>query len=221
LQPAAGEFKALFGATKAAVDPAMAEFGLDHLVYGVGDKCYIEICAPQDPEASTTAVRHLRRNGGDSSYMVVLEVDDAKQLRETVLAAGLSLPLAREHQGNELTHLHPREFGILTEADQILAEADWHYAEIENVLTAETVTGIVATDIAVDDPSAMAIRWASVFGQQLDEGATELHLDGGGTVRFVTAQEGRTGAVAFDVAVVDRDQVGKSHHIAGVEVRLV
>lgn len=220
LDPVVDEYRELFAAGAGDVDPGMAEFGLTHEVLRVGTDTYIEICAPIDRAQVTTASRFLDR-GGAGGYMAVVEVDDAVGLRQRVADGGWAIPLQQLYHGNELTQLHPRDFGTLLEADEIGSGHDWHYAALEGESSTTTVTGIVAIDVAVAEPAAMAQRWATIFAQPAPaDAATTLDLDGGGSIRFVAA-DGRTGVIAFDVAATDRARAGETHHLGGVTVRLV
>lgn len=220
LDPVLDQYRELLAAGPGDVDPGMAEFGLTHEVLRVGTDTYVEICAPIDRARPTTASRFLDRSG-PGGYMAVVEVDDASALRQRVADGGWAIPLQQLYHGNELTQLHPRDFGTLLEADQIGSGHDWHYPALERATSTSTVTGIVAIDVAVAEPAAMAQRWAQVFAQPAPAvGATTLELDGGGTVRFVAAGA-RTGVVAFDVAAADRSRAGESHQLGGVTVRFV
>lgn len=220
LDPARAALRELVRCGAGDVDPAMAQFGLTHEVLQVGRGTYVEICAPLDADADTTATRFLRR-GGDGGYMAVIEVDSAEVLRSRVRELGLRVALAERHQGNELTQLHPREFGTLLEADEICTGSDWHYPAIETAADTTVTAGIVGVDVAVDDPGEMAVRWAAAFDQAVAGDGRSVAFDGGGTARFVPRGEGRGGVVAVDVAATDRSRAGTDHAIGGVTFRFV
>lgn len=223
LEPTLSTFRELFQAGPGDVDPGMSEFGLGHEVLRVGRDTYVEICAPLDPVGDTTANRFLRR-GGEGGYMAVVQVPDAETLRARLAERGLKIPLAQTHQGNELTQLHPREFGTLLEADEIRSGADWHYPALETESPstgAEVTYGIVALDVGVAEPTAMAARWADVFGLALDPAGTAVSFPDGGDVNFVESEGPRDGVVAVAVEATRRSDAGTEHRLGGVDVRFV
>lgn len=220
LQPDLERFRELFRAGTGTVDAGMVEFGLTHEVIRVGRDTYLEVCAPLDPAADTTATRFLQR-GGPGGYMAVIEVPSAEVLRTRLTELGLAIPLAQHYHGNELTQLHPREFGTLLEADAIGGPEDWHYPDLESTETVETTTGIVAVDVAVADPAAMADRWAAAFDERVRDDGASINFSGGGIVRFVAEAPGHRGVVAFDVAATERGRAGEEHQLGGVVVRFV
>lgn len=221
LEPVLGEFRDLLHAGLGDIDPAMGTFGLTHEVLRAGTDTYVEICAPIEPDGETAANRFLRR-GGPGGYMAVIEIPDAAALRSRIQDLGLAMPMAQSHGGNELTQLHPRDFGTLLEADEIRSGADWHYPALEREPSSDAMQGLVAVDVAVNDPGAIAVRWLDVFdARTVDAPTTTIELAGGGVVRFVSNEAGRDGVVAIDLAAVDRSVAGTSIELGGITVRLV
>ncbi len=218
LEPALDEFRTLFASGPGDVDPTMVDFGLQHEVLQVGKDTYLEICAPLDPTAVTAATKFLGR-GGEGGYMAVIQVPDAEVLRARLGDAGLTIAHVQKHHGNELTQLHPREFGTLLEADEIGGPEDWHYPVLEGAACTDVTSGIVATDIAVADPAAMAVRWAQIFDLDLDAAGSSVTFGGGGVVRFVQSEGSRGGVVSFDVHATDRGRAGETHTIGGLSIR--
>lgn len=214
------QFRTLFDSGPGDVDPAMSEFDLAHEVLQVGEGSYVEICAPIHADADTAATKFLSR-GGDGGYMAVVEIPDAASFRMRMTELDLAMPVQMLHQGNELTQVHPRDFGTLLEADQILSGADWHYPKLEGTPSTTVTSGIAAIDIAVDDPAVIADRWAKAFDVLLHADASSVAFDDAKTVRFVDADGSRNGVVAFDVNATDRSRVGEAHTLGGVDVRFV
>lgn len=220
MEPSLSRLQELLGTTDGDVDPAMAEFGLTHEVLRVGRDTYIELCAPLAGSGETAAKRFLAR-GGEGGYMVVIEVPDAAVMRQRIQANGWAVPLAQEHHANELTQLHPRDFGTLLEADQVGSGHDWHYPALEGTESTDRTTGIVAADVAVADPAEQARRWATAFELTVGDDGASVVFPGGGLVRFVPSVDGRTGAVAYDIAATQAADVGTEHVVAGVTLRFV
>ena len=60
LEPVSGELRSALGARRAVRDPGVGEFGLENVVYALGD-CFIEVISPTRPD--TAAGRQLARQG--------------------------------------------------------------------------------------------------------------------------------------------------------------
>jgi catechol 2,3-dioxygenase-like lactoylglutathione lyase family enzyme len=220
LEPTLTRFREVLGLDEGIEDPAMARFDLYHKVMTVGAHSYIEICAPLNTDADTTATRFLARNGGDGGYMVVVQVPDAEGLRARVADRGFAIAFAADVGANAITQLHPSDFGTLLEADQIGGPGQWHYPELDDQARTDVVTGIVGAELAVADPASMAARWADVLDAAPEPGATTLTL-GPAEVRFIPVDGTRTGLVAFDVKATDLDHAGTSERLGGVDLRFV
>ena len=97
-------------------------------------------------------------------------------------------------------HIHPRDVGgAIVSVDQTDDWEAWPWAGPTwqtNVRT-EVVTDIVAVEIEADDPSAMAQRWHTVLGGDLD--GTTLTFDEG-AIRFVPVGERGEGVSGVDLA---------------------
>jgi hypothetical protein len=68
---------------------------------------------------------------------------------------------------------------------------------------------ILAVDVAVEEPAAMAATWAAIISLEpptpTPDGAAVAFSSR--TIRFVPAAGGRTGIVAVDVHATDRERV--------------
>jgi hypothetical protein len=216
LEEAIDKGRALFAAGESEIDPGMANLGLRHEVLQIGSGSFVEICTPLDPTDASPGSKFLR--GGEGGYMLVIEVSSAEELRNRVTAAGLKLPFVDLHEGNDVTQLHPREFGTLVEADQIRTAHDWHYPTLESCPTVTSTTGMIAVDVAVEDPAAMISRWIEIFDvTPVDQ--SSVALSNGGIVRFIPADGQRRGVIAIDVAASRNDDIGRSETLCGITVR--
>jgi hypothetical protein len=219
LQPTLAQLREYLGLGGATVDPAMAAFDLEHEVLAVGPDTYLEVCAPIHLDAATTGTKFLARNNGPGGYMLAIQITDAVAARAELNRLGVMPMHQEELRGNLVTQLHPREFGTLLEADEILTDTDWHYDELSSEVRTDVTTAIVAAELAVADPSAFAQRWASVFGLELADD-TSVRTDDSRLVRFVPITD-RGGLAAFDVHATDRARAGDVQRICGVDIRLV
>ena len=194
----------------------LAKVGMKHEIFGFGHT-YVEVCQPISPESP--AARSLAKKG-DSGFMVCIQVDDVDAMLERAKAHGLEPLVNKDHHGSALTQWHPRDFGTIAEFDQMRPADGWHFAPEVYAARHDGVVGdIVAVDLAVADPEAMAHRWAVVTGGRLSSDGRAVEY-GRAVVRFETV-EGTTGVHAVDCRATDRSRAGESVRIAGVDFNLV
>ncbi len=213
LSAGVAEWRSALGLGPGARDADMATFGLDHEVLGVGAETFIEVVAPIRDDA---AVAHLlERAGGDCGYMLALHIRDAdvQAFHARVAANGYRVVMTSSYLGSDIVQLHPREFGTLLQVSH--TDRPWHWLESVGRHTTGTVADeITAVQIAVDDPAAMASKWATLLGIEAD--ATTLPLDQG-TIEFVPAT-GPAGFVGVTVSAADRSQAGNRLRLSGITV---
>lgn len=211
LAPAEEALADVFGLTACHRDPAVAEFGLENVLFPLGNQ-FLEIVAPRRP--GTAAGRYLERRGGDGGYMVITQCKDHARFRAR--AARLGVRIAHEFRLDAFTNmqLHPRDTGgSFLEIDEQLgdgAEAPdgpWAPAGSHPVDDARSqrVTAIAAAEIQADDPHAVAARWSALTGAALaTHGGTPcLGLDDA-TLRFVPCTDGRPeGLAGLDLVAAD------------------
>lgn len=179
-------------------DPGVATFGLANALYPIGDKL-LEVVSPA--EDGTTAGRLLDKRGGDSGYMVILQVDDLAAMRERVAAADARIVFEARAEGVTGLHLHPRDVGgAILSIDETADWAAWPWAgpTWRDSVRTGTVTDIVAVEIEATDPEAMAARWGEVLGRPPTAGDV-IELDEG-TIRFVRAGDRGEGVKGIDLA---------------------
>jgi hypothetical protein len=200
----ADELRAAFGWGEPFHDPGVARFGLTNAVFAVGDT-FVEVVAPVRP--GTTAGRYLQRRGGDSGYMAIFQVPDLAAARRRIADLGVRVVLSADLPDIATTHLHPGDVpGAIVSLDWAQPAGSWRWAgpAWTGGQPEHAAGGLIGLTIEVDDPSAAALRWASVLG--VDPGAdptaqvVEL-ADAGQWLRFVPARPGRgEGIVAVTVA---------------------
>ncbi len=205
-------------------DPGIADFGLRHGLYAIGDKI-LEVVVPKEPE--TTAGRYLERRGGNGGYMVLLQVDDLATTEAALDEEGMRIVYRAEGPGISGLHVHPKDVGgAILSLDQATppeswgwAGADWTYHVCNDV-----VTDLVAAEIQGPDPADLAARWANVTNSAADiEGdAWVIELDGGTSLRFVADTDGRgEGLSAVDVVAADRSRAGERLELCGTGFNLI
>ncbi len=216
----------VFGLASCHRDPAVAEFGLENVLLPLGNQ-FLEIVAPQVP--GTAAGRFLERRGGEGGYMVITECDDHRRRRERVDTLGVRVAHAFEIENFLNMQLHPRDTGgSFFEIDQQLgdgagaidgpwAPAGPHWREF--VRTAR-VTGIAAAELQVDDPHAVAAKWAAIaeLPWRQSDSLALLELDNA-TLRFVPCTDGRPpGLGGLDLQCADRAAVLDAARSQGIAV---
>src|SRR5271157_5338023 len=82
LEPAATMLREGLGLLEPFRDPGVGEFGLENVVFALGD-CFLEVVSPTRPD--TAAGRYLARHGGDGGYMVIFDLEDLEGARERAL----------------------------------------------------------------------------------------------------------------------------------------
>lgn len=186
-------------------DPGVAAFGLRNVLFPVGDQ-FLEVVSPT--REGTTAGRRLARRGGDSGYMVIIEVDDLGPLRERFDRSRARIVYEAVTDGIVGLHLHPADVGgAILSVDRADRWGAWPWAGPtwpEHVRT-DVVSGVEAVVIEADDPTAMAERWGELLNRVvLDDTVT---LSEGGEIRFVPSGDRGEGVSGFVLRAAP-DQAG-------------
>jgi catechol 2,3-dioxygenase-like lactoylglutathione lyase family enzyme len=202
LEPVVRALQDELGLGEPFADPGVAEFGLRNAVLALGD-CFIEVVAPARPGAA--AVRQLERHGGDCGYMAMFQVDDLQAARERVSALGVRVVWQIDLPDISGTHLHPSDMrGAIVSLDRPDPPESWRWGGPGWIGRAgEGAPGRLAgITVAVDDPEAIARRWARVLGVEVGRDARPvLRLAGDGEVAFEPAAGGGEGLTEVAVAL--------------------
>jgi hypothetical protein len=195
LEPVATALRAALGLQEPFRDPGVGEFGLENVVFALGD-CFLELVSPT--RADTAAGRYLSRRGGDGGYMVIFDLEDLQGARSRALELGVRTVWQIDLPDISGTHLHPADMrGAIVSLDRSQPYGTWRWGG--PAWTGATGTGapgrLAGITIAVADPEAAAARWAAVLGVSPADGpsrgeAPVLHLDGG-EIRFEAAADAR------------------------------
>jgi hypothetical protein len=190
LAPTSAILEAGLGLRGPFADPGVGEFGLTNAVYEVGSD-FLEVVSPA--RDGTTAGRLLDRRG-DGGYMAIFQLpgfDDLQVVRERIGALGIRVVWQIDLPDIASSHLHPRDVpGAIVSVDAADPPASWRWGGPRwtgrSAERPPPAGGIAAVSVAVEDPPAVAARWAEVLGCGLDP------LPSGQAVRFV---EGTAGLV--------------------------
>jgi hypothetical protein len=208
-------------------DPLLATVQLADFTAPIGPDTYVELLAPMTAEHSIT--RWLNRVGGSSGWVLSTQVPSLDGVKERAAEYGVRIAVETQAMGKDIIQLHPLDVGVLLELDAFLPREEWFWDDLPAAQAAQAsrsgkVDDIVAVDVAVADPAAMAVIWAAIIGVEppavTADGATLAFSRR--TIRFVPVAAGRTGIVAVDMHATDRDHgVGLRAELCNTLIRFV
>jgi hypothetical protein len=185
-------------------DEGVGHFGLRNAVYSLGDS-FVEVVSPI--HGDTAVGRHLERCGGDSGYMVMVEVADAIATRDRLERLGVRIVWDTTHADIVDLHLHPKDVGgALVALDITDPVGSWRWGGEAWTGSAPTPAagGVRGLTVAVADPDKVARRWAEVLGLDEPRNAALGLADGRQQIRFAGSDGSGERVVAVDVAVPGR-----------------
>ncbi len=163
LGPALEEVRDGLGIEPCYHDPGVAEFGLENVLFPIGDQ-FLEIVAPV--QEGTTAGRTLERRGGAGGYMVMVQCDDLDRRRARLADVGARVVWQGDYPDIRGTHVHPKDIGgAIVSVDEATPWESWRWAgpAWQDHVRTETVTAVRSLTIGAADAKAMAARWAEVL----------------------------------------------------------
>jgi hypothetical protein len=195
LEPVAVALRAALGLQEPFRDPGVGEFGLENVVFALGD-CFLELVSPT--RAETAAGRYLARRGGDGGYMVIFDLEDLEGARSRALELDVRTVWQIDLPDISGTHLHPADMrGAIVSLDRSRPYGTWRWGG--PAWTGASGAGapgrLAGITIAVADPEAVAARWGEVLGVTVSGGLPAggmpvLRVDGA-EVRFEAAADER------------------------------
>jgi hypothetical protein len=200
LEPVSAQLRAELNLGEPYADPGVGAFGLHNAVYAIGDT-FLEVVSPTRPD--TTAGRYLERRG-DGGYMVIFQLDDLDAARARAAALGVRVVWQVDLPDISGTHLHPADTrGTIVSLDRAEPAGSWRWGgpdwtERGGAGGPGRRRGVT---IAVNEPDAVAARWAEILGVSAD--GDRLPLDGG-HVTFERAGDERL--VAIDLELPHRQE---------------
>ncbi len=227
LEPVAVALRAALGLQEPFRDPGVGEFGLENVVFALGD-CFLELVSPT--RAETAAGRYLARRGGDGGYMVIFDLEDLEGARSRALELDVRTVWQIDLPDISGTHLHPGDMrGAIVSLDRSQPYGTWRWGG--PAWTGATGSGapgrLAGITIAVADPAAVAARWGEVLGVSVSgglgaRGAPVLSVDGG-EVRFEAAADERAEGLVEITLELPRELPGGADavELGGVWLRRV
>jgi hypothetical protein len=227
----------LLGIERGFHDPGVAEFGLRNVVMRIGTS-YLEVVSPV--QEGTTAGRYLQRRGGDSGYMVLVQVEDLA--KEKARLGNMNVRIAWEVELGPASalHLHPGDVpGAIASMDEMRPPSTWHWAGEHGgaedgdgeqgggkqgagaIPAAQYADAILAIEIESSDPEDTARKWAKAYDREIveKEGTFVLAMDAT-EVRFVLATQDRIpGLCSVDIRVTDFDAVARQAQSLGLPMQ--
>lgn len=210
LGAATKEATQLFGVEPAFSDPAIAGFGMEHVVMPIGGT-FLELLAPIEGVDSAGA-RYFKRRGGDTMYMVILHATDAFSHRERLTGDGVRIVHEVVRAPNIALHIHPSDAGgVLLDINgdmrtgNLLEEyAPWPHCgdDWQQYMNQDLVSSICGVNLESNDPTRQARTWARLLDVPIvdgEEGVPAINLDVG-VIRFVQTGERGPGIAGFDVS---------------------
>jgi hypothetical protein len=223
LEGAAGALHSALGLDEPFHDPGVGQFGLVNSVFALGD-CFLEVISPIQQD--TAAGRYLARHG-DGGYMVIFDLEDLDGARQRAEQLGVRVVWRIDLPDISGTHLHPADMrGAIVSVDCSRPYGSWRWGGPSwTARVGQPAPGRLAgVTIAVEDPVAVAGRWAEVLGVPVSGDASPLLALDGGEVAFETAADDR-GEGLVEIAVEPSDATrGASagvEQLAGVRLRLL
>lgn len=217
LDPVADRLRSELGLGEPYADPGVAGFGLRNAVFALGD-AFLEVVAPMQP--GTAAGRYLERQGGDSGYMLIFQLDDLDAARARVEEMGIRVVWQIDLPDISGTHLHPADTGgAIVSLDRADPPESWRWAGPD--WTGGAGTGapgrLEGAKLAVGEPEAVAERWAQMLGVAAN--GTGIGLDGA-VIEF-EATEGPERLTEVLVALPPDVRGGRTQvEVGGVRFRL-
>ena len=201
LAPVAAQLESALGVRDGFNDPGVAAFGLENVVYSVGES-FVEVVVPVEDD--TAAGRTIDRQG-EGGYMAIFQVTDIAAVRERVAGMGIRVVWHAELDDIQAMHLHPKDIGAaIVSIDEPVPYASWRWGGPTWIGddTPAVTGGVREMTVRVPEPDKVAARWADVLGETVSGGDTIVLDDGRQTVRFVAPAPGeREGVAGFVIAV--------------------
>lgn len=177
----------------------------------------LEVVEPLKPDHHLAG--WLKERDGDGGYMVVMQTFDADALKARAAAEHLKLTRDMPFMGQHMIQFDYKHFGTHFELYKYTPEDDW-WGDPRNSKwsDARVATDIIGSDVAVENPEAIAAQAARLFLGKQD--GTKVRF-GDRTVNFVPSKGAWRGLTALDVKARDPGRVGDWARISGVQFRFV
>jgi hypothetical protein len=197
-------------------DPGVAEFGLENVVFAIGD-CFLEVVSPARP--GTAAGRQIERAGGDGGYMVLFDIEDLDGARARAEELGVRTVWRIDLPDISGTHMHPADMrGAIVSLDRSIPYGSWRWGGPDwTGRTGSAPAGALAgVTVAVADPQAAAERWSEVLAVPAEQALEPSLILDGGRVQFRAASAGEPdGVVGIALQLPAKVRAGREAIMVG------
>lgn len=215
IEPLAGQLTETFGLGTPYRDPGVGDFGLENVVFTIGDQ-FLEIVAPKQDD--TAAGRFMDR-WGEGGYMVILQTGDLEGLRNRARKQNIRRVWDIDRDEITASHLHPRDMGgAILSVDEPHPAESWLWAGPG--WQERTGEGLVraATGVSFQSPAPEALgrRWSAIIDQPYSGGMIALS---DARLHFGPDENGRgEGVSAYTLKVAGISDIRRRATYAGLMV---
>lgn len=177
----------------------------------------IEVVQPIKPDHLLN--KWFDERGGDGGFMVVMQTYDGEALKARAAAEQLKLTRDMMFRGQHMLQFDYKHFGTHFELYKYTPEDNWWGNPLTGPYSdARVASDILGSDVAVDDPAAIAAQAARLFLGRQD--GNRVHF-GDRYVNFVEAKGQWRGLVALDFKAREPARIGDWARICNVQMRFV
>jgi len=174
------DLKSIFQLEVCHRDPGVEKFGLHNFLMPI-DTNFLEVVAPF--QGNTSAGRYLQQKGGDSGYMIIMQCDNVKNIRERITTLGHRLILDSETSETEGIQIHPKDLpGAIAEfrsntGDQGIG-GPWSPAghEWTTYRNSGPTDQIESVSIQSKDPLLLAAKWSKALDRPINRNVDNIPL---------------------------------------------
>jgi hypothetical protein len=208
LPKAEADIQAVLGCQPCHRDPAVAKYGLENVLYPIGQDL-LEIVAPTEPD--TAAGRFLDRSAGRGGYMVIMDCSDLGRRRERVEALRIRIANELRYPGFSGIQLHPKdgraaiiEFNW-TEGGENRRDA-YHPAgpDWPGIAARPATSHLVSVDVASPRPQELASHWGRILDVPVHPGERPFLRLEDQVIWFSADNERSEALVGLEIALSDR-----------------
>ncbi len=186
LESALSELTFIFNTEICFRDPGVGHFGLSNGLLEVGGD-FIEVVSPK--EEDTTAGRFLDKMGGDSSYMLIFQCQNALEYREKAKELQIrEIWKSDLENGVHATHFHPKDIGgVIMSIDSMnipnwqdrysywqWSGNDWMNNEHNNQYLIKGVT------LNCLNPKSLSQKWSEFLNLPVSQKSKNYEIEGDG-----------------------------------------
>ena len=201
----------------------LAQQGVENLLFAAGSD-FVEILFPTQKD--TTVARYIEKRGGTGvGYMVILQDSDLTPYSSSAEQAKVRIIHEARYPAYADIQFHPKDAGgaLLSVSSNLpdnIAGGAWYPAGAawESMRPSSRISAIAGVQIASEQPSDLARRWAKLLCYSAISSADEWHIQlNSASLRFSQAYDDK-GFVGVDLQSIDSEAVLSSARKAGLDV---